>query len=313
MSNLLNELSTAVNSSNDQDLFKTLESIMESEPALELNSSDIIRQLLKINKPEVLKLTAEVIAELAKTESNRRVLTNDDVLNSLLKLLKENDDELCFETVRALGNICYENEEACNIIEKTGLDTFLSILKDDENRKDSALTVKICGLLINLFTLHDGLVRVALKDDIMNILEKVLAKYSKSFEENQILLTFLLSLLNIANDHLDELNMTLKESLCQIIIDIFKKSSNPEISIPCLEIFQVQCEKDEIKTLLAKGAVCELLFDLIQEHGHEVNDDDSRSVLKMACDLIVVILTGGGYIIVLLCLQQCFFIYCTNN
>lgn len=53
---------------------------------------------------------------------------------------------------------------------------------------------------------------------------------------------------------------------------------------------------DEIKSLLAKEGVCELLFSLIEQHRHKVNDDDSRAVMKMACDLIVVILTGGMYV-----------------
>ena len=45
--------------------------------------------------------------------------------------------------------------------------------------------------------------------------------------------------------------------------------------------------------LLAKAGVCELLLKLLEKHGPRCTDEETRSVLKVACNLIVLILTGG--------------------
>ncbi|KAJ8938448.1 hypothetical protein NQ314_011484 [Rhamnusium bicolor] len=292
MSNLLTKLSTATETLNEQEIIDTLKIILAQGTDIEIRNSDVLKNLLKINKNEIIKLTTEVIAEWAKLESNRKILTNEEIINALLVLLENSDVDVIFNAIRALGNICYENEEACNIINKTGIKSVLAILKKDSEREDKSLTMKTAGLLVNLFSLHDGLPRTALKSKVVPLLEQLLIKYYKPFEENQILLTFLLSILSSLSDYFDEQNVPFTEGLCQVVIDIFKVSTNPEISVTCLEIFHGQSEKDEIKTLLAIEGVCELLFELIEKYRHQVNDEESRSVLKMACDLIVVILTG---------------------
>jgi hypothetical protein len=60
-----------------------------------------------------------------------------------------------------------------------------------------------------------------------------------------------------------------------------------------LNFIKYQCVLDEIKTLLARQGVCELVFELIEKYRNQVNDEESRTVMKMACDMIVIILTGG--------------------
>lgn len=49
---------------------------------------------------------------------------------------------------------------------------------------------------------------------------------------------------------------------------------------------------EEIKALVANKGVCELVFELIEKYRNQVNDDETRSVMKMACDMIVIILMG---------------------
>jgi len=39
--------------------------------------------------------------------------------------------------------------------------------------------------------------------------------------------------------------------------------------------------------------LCELLVQLLEKHKSLVDDDETRNLMKMACDLIVLILTGG--------------------
>nr|XP_023024992.1 rap1 GTPase-GDP dissociation stimulator 1 [Leptinotarsa decemlineata] len=292
MSDLLKKLTKATEDLNEQEIIDNLKIILSENTNIELNNVDLLNALLKIDKNEILKLASEVTAEWAKSEQNRKVLTNEEVISKLLTKLENTDADVVLHVIRAIGNICYENEEACNIIGKFGVDNFLSILKADCEQTNNALTTKTAGLFVNLFNLNDGIIRTALKNELMPILEQLLHKYSESLEENEILLSFLLSVLTNVENYLDEQDIPFTESLCQVVIEIFQKTTNPEMSVMAIEIFHGQSEKDEIKTLLAKEGVCELLFELIEKYRHHVNDEDSRSLLKMACDLIVVILTG---------------------
>ncbi|CAG9816384.1 unnamed protein product [Phaedon cochleariae] len=290
MSYLLKNLTKATEDLNEQEIINNLKTLLAQEVNIKISNADVLYALLKIDKNEILLLTAELIAELAKFEQNRKQLTNEDIINKLMLLLDTKDNEVIFNIVRALGNICFENEEACNIINKQGIHIFLEILK--KNPEDSPLLTKALGLLVNLFTLHEGLMKSALKNDLISTLEQLLHKYANLLNKHPSLLTILLTVLNSVENYLDEMNIPFTEGLCQDVINIFKASTIPEISVIAVEIFHGQCEKDEIKMLLAREGVCELLFELIEKYRHKVDDEDSRSILKMACDLIVVILTG---------------------
>lgn len=52
---------------------------------------------------------------------------------------------------------------------------------------------------------------------------------------------------------------------------------------------------EEVKLLLTKANIPELLLKLIETHGPQCTSEETRSVLKVACNLIVLILTGGKY------------------
>lgn len=49
---------------------------------------------------------------------------------------------------------------------------------------------------------------------------------------------------------------------------------------------------DEVKLTLARSGLCELLFRLVEQHKSLAEDEDSRALMKLACDLIVLTLTG---------------------
>lgn len=243
MSDLFDKLVNAIETQDEEEIINNLKILLTQGINIEICNGDVINILLTMNRNEILKLSTEAIAEWAKIESNRESMTNENIINGLMSLLDNSDTDVVFNSIRALGNICYENEEACNLIDKVGINNILMILKNDDMRKDQSLTTKVSGLLLNLITLHDGIPQTALKNDIVPVLEKLLVKYFKEFEDNQMLLTFLLSILNNLLDYFDEQNITFTEKLCQVVIDIFKISTNPEVSVICLEIFHGQSEK----------------------------------------------------------------------
>lgn len=243
MSEPLNKLISATETLDEEEIINNLKSILTHGTNIEISNSDVMKILLQVNRTEILKLSTEVIAEWAKIAINRKNMTNESIINGLMSLLDNNDVDVVFNSIRALGNICYENEEACDLVDKIGINNILMILKNDDKRNDQILTTKVSGLLLNLISLHDGLSRTVLKNEIIPVLEKLLIKYFKTFEDNEMLLTFLLTVLNNLLDYFDEHNIIFSETLCQIVVDIFKKSTNPEISVICLEIFHGQSEK----------------------------------------------------------------------
>ncbi|KAJ8915842.1 hypothetical protein NQ315_004655 [Exocentrus adspersus] len=265
MSDLMKNLSAAAENMNEDEILKILRVMLAQETTVEIINSTVVTNLLKSNRTDIIQLSTEVIAEWAKTESNRKMITDEFIVSNLMDLLKNSNVDIVFNAIRALGNICYENKEACSLVEKVGISNILQILRDDDKRKDQLLTTKTSGFLLNLVNVHDGLCQTILKNEIMPTLEKLLTKYSKTSDENLMLLTFLLSILNHLLDYTDDQNISFTEEFCRVVISIFKSSTNPEISVICLEIFHGQSEKEEIKSLLAKEGVCELLFELIKK------------------------------------------------
>nr|CAI5826614.1 unnamed protein product [Callosobruchus analis] len=151
----------------------------------------------------------------------------------------------------------------------------------------------ILELLVNTSSTNDSLAKTLLKKDILEVTENLLSKNAKSIEDNKHLLMCLLSVLSILADYFEEQNIVFKNSLCLLVIDVFKKAKCVEIWVPCLEIFHSQVEKDDIKLLLASNGVCEFIYELIDDHTHlmEVENEDHKIVFQCACDIIVITLT----------------------
>lgn len=84
---------------------------------------------------------------------------------------------MVFTTIRALGNICYENEEASELVDKVGIAGILTVLRGDSKRDNSNLTTKVSGLLVNLLNTHESLPKTALKEGVLPIVENLLQKY----------------------------------------------------------------------------------------------------------------------------------------
>lgn len=98
----------------------------------------------------------------------------------------------------------------------------------------------------------------------------------------------ILELLNDAN------KIFLDERLTTILVNMLSTDTSSELSEICLELLHGQAEDENSKLLLAKAGVCELLLNLLEKHSPYCTDEETRSVLKIACNLIVLILTGDN-------------------
>lgn len=50
---------------------------------------------------------------------------------------------------------------------------------------------------------------------------------------------------------------------------------------------------DDVKLLLAKEGLCETIYKLLEKYKTLASTSEARALMKLACDLIVLILTGG--------------------
>lgn len=54
---------------------------------------------------------------------------------------------------------------------------------------------------------------------------------------------------------------------------------------------------DDVKLQLAKDGVCETIYRLLETYKTLANTNEARALMKLACDLIVLILTGGKHVV----------------
>lgn len=126
----------------------------------------------------------------------------------------------------------------------------------------------------------------ALEEDMVPIICSILEEDGINGGEAAVHVLLTLGILN------DENIIFLDERLTRILVDILANDTSSELSEMCLELLHGQAEDENAKLLLAKAEVCELLLKLLEKHGPQCNDEETRSILKVACNLIVLILTG---------------------
>nr|CAI5826616.1 unnamed protein product [Callosobruchus analis] len=294
MEDIFHELSLAVKENRKGEIVGKLDIILKEDSQIKLPDVYLVKDLLKLSDTDVVRMTLQVIAGCTRhIKKNREVLTDERVVRSLLSLMESTDSDLQIKATKALSHICAENGEASVLVEKGGVNIILALLEADHTREDNALTTNIFELLVNTSSTNDSLAKTLLKKDILEVTENLLSKNAKSIEDNKHLLMCLLSVLSILADYFEEQNIVFKNSLCLLVIDVFKKAKCVEIWVPCLEIFHSQVEKDDIKLLLASNGVCEFIYELIDDHTHlmEVENEDHKIVFQCACDIIVITLT----------------------
>lgn len=229
-----------LNAKNITSLKNELSALIPQENVI-LNSPEIIDALLNYDDNGVVLLTMKLIAECAKLESNRLLLTKANIIKSLLNQFKGDTDEI-YQAIRALGNICYENEQGCNYMGEEGLKSVLNILRDCENYP-KMLSTGACGLLLNLLTCSQHLRTLSGKCDILLLIEKVLRTNQRLTDSSVV--KHLLSILNTLNEDIEEIKDSDVVGIYSIVVDIMKETTDPEVNILCLEVFQNQCENSK--------------------------------------------------------------------
>lgn len=290
----MEEVMTCIASEDCESAEKKLMRVVKNSSEFKVKKSGYFDDLLVHRDNRILRVTADAIAELCKVPENRPAFSVPAVTNSMVNLLSNANADVVMHTMRAIGNLCFENSVARKLIGRRGLQALIDILKKqfDPETVDNKTVCICCGAMMNLVMSDDDLLKACIELQVAKLFETVIKHNIAEFDTMENTIGHLIFVLNMMCEHL--IDAWLPLSTVEVLVDVLKVSINPEISCMCLEVLRIQSESDEIKLALAHKGTCELVYDLVQRYGSHVDDEGSRSILKMACDLIVVILTGDA-------------------
>lgn len=231
----LEEVAVHLTSNNTPAVEKQLQTLLENPSNVNLESTEVIKLLLQCSDTQISELAAQTVAELAKNTKNRNVLTTSDVIQLLIKQVQSNNSNVVYQTLRAIGNICFENESGCSLIGEGGLQQIIAKVQS----KNHDVVYAGWGVLVNLLTTSEALGKAALKLKILDVIEGVL---SRSEEEDEAVVQQLLIVLNTVTEEIQEAQQQQLKRLCYQVIRIMKSTTNLEIGPLCLEFLFSQSE-----------------------------------------------------------------------
>lgn len=254
--------------------------------------------ILMHNTPSVNLAVAKIIAEMTKTPEQRTKFSDIGVLEKLNELLsvalanrKENGNlELIVQLCRALGNIFYSNDDARNVIfHLDGGRVLIDLLdvstSEIEKADEREFFAKVRGGVVSNYLLgNEELSQKAIELGVVS-------KMKTRIEETDEGLEHLLPLFSILTEQVSDL--TFPPEILILIAKILKRCTNSVVVEACLELLLCQAESDEVKLILAKEELTEHIFNSLDKYKAFADDVDAKSLVKLACDLIVLVLTGG--------------------
>ncbi|EDW08629.2 LOW QUALITY PROTEIN: uncharacterized protein Dmoj_GI20062 [Drosophila mojavensis] len=256
-------------------------------------------RLTQCEDTNVRKEAAKCHAEITKSEVQRKKFTKRDIIAAFLECLRhvpaaDGSMELPIQICRALGNICYLNDEARDLILELEGDAVLLRLLDIAEIEDTVNAPQFIkvrgGLLSNYLLGGEGLAKRAMELGIMQQLQRIVDTGASNVEQHEDLLLNTLPLLSILTENVADLNF---DSHLNIKLSrILAASTNPDLAEMCLELLHYQAESDEVKLLLAKDGLCETIYNLLEKYKTLASTSEARALMKLACELIVLILTG---------------------
>lgn len=254
---------TSINDSNGKAVITVLQSIStsaESNPA-NYDSVDVIDNLLQVlttcHDNCVREEAAKTIAEITKSDGQRKLFTNAIIIRELLKLLEGVNDAtllMATQSCRALGNICYNNDDACNLIHASNGDAILIGLLDisitaDANERYRTFGKLRGGLISNYLVAGEHLSKNAMDLNIMNKIEKIVNSCCLNVEQNEDILLSTLPLISLLTENVSDLNFSTQ--LNSNLAKILAASKNPDVAEICLEMLHYQAENGTQNLLIS--------------------------------------------------------------
>ncbi|XP_064644742.1 rap1 GTPase-GDP dissociation stimulator 1-like [Lineus longissimus] len=246
---------------------------------------------VNLSDENVMK-AAKLVAELAKTSSVREECVKQKFVDLFTKHLSSSDVETCTQVCRALGNICYDNDvgrEAMSNCE--GLEKLYNHLKrlhcDKKDDTHKASRMMGCGCLLNLTNTNELLQEKAIKLGALDLMNG----YMQDYIDDEDLMSMVLMTVSSLVDSESAKEQIIDSKLPTTVVKLYESPEVAEIEDAILELLATLAEDDSVKNDLCKTALTQHLLATIRTH-QDSDEDDSQTLVKLAADLIILLLTG---------------------
>lgn len=234
----------------------------------------------------------EIVAEITKNDAVRKMCTDAGFISYLLELLSSDDNALLLQAVRALGNICYINDEACEIVMNyQGVYKIIDLLNSlyrIESTETRYLVYVSIGCLMNLTDTIEKVQEQAIEAGAISLLLNYLEKY---YEDEEIAANCLLVLncLSVCENGKTQL---MEKSSLKSLMNGLEKSLSSDLMDSLLDLLEYLAENDPAKINMAELGMGDIMLKVIEKCQQNNWENESQHILKLACDLIILILTG---------------------
>lgn len=275
-----------------------LDKLSMAEDLQTVELKDTFLELLMHNTPNMNRLVTKTIAEMTKIPEQRTKFSDNEVLEKLNELLsatlarrkEAGSIDLTIQLCRALGNIFFSNDDSRNIIfhldgGKVLIDLLDVSTSEIENAEVLEMFAKVRGGVLSNYLL--GNEELSQKAIELGIIDRMKSRIEETVEG----LEHLLPLFSILTEQVSDL--TFPPEILILITRILKTSTNSDVAEACIELLLCQAESDDVKLLLAKEGLLEHICNSLEKYKTFVGSVDTKSLVKLSCDLIVLVLTGG--------------------
>ncbi|CAH1247012.1 RAP1GDS1 [Branchiostoma lanceolatum] len=235
---------------------------------------------------------AKLVAELAKNEFLRLPCVEAGLVQPLVGLLSCDEPAAVKQACRALGNICFDNDPARNVVKSLGglekLFAILQSLTSSQPQPDhSSMCAVGCGFLLNLTNTHESLQSEALSLGAVKVLVEILRQ---NMEDPSVCQMVLLCVGSMAESDAGKESLH-GASFAPHVVKLMETEVGSDLMETILELLATLAEHDEIKLQIVQaGATASLLRLTCESEG--ANEGDGSSLPKVSADLIVQLLTG---------------------
>ncbi|KAM9325458.1 rap1 GTPase-GDP dissociation stimulator 1-like [Gastrophryne carolinensis] len=218
-----------------------------------LTDYDVLPSLTRILKTRsnCKEKAAEVLAELAKNEETRKPCIDAGLVTALVPLLQSLDQELLLHAGRAIGRICYENNELQEQLVNMDVISSLVRILTDFPENDMLVRVDLLALsnLADLESAKEALSKTRVVEQLVKQLKR-----AENHERVEIIIEVLQMLAENEPLKIQLVDASVQETLCEILQKLQDSSQNEDMCT-------MKSSSDLIVSLLLGDDSMQKLFD----------------------------------------------------
>lgn len=253
---------------------------------------EAILPLMQIDVPESKAKVLMLIAELAKSEETRVPCVRAGLISTILAHLESEDPNVVLQALRAVGNICCENEQAKSVLlENKGAEKIVKKLgvleKSFDENSDNRVELAACGSMLNVASDDDALADEAVSFGAVSFL---FGFVKQSVHSNPCLCSMALSALSVLISSDKGKASFLEGEGAAILKMVVQGTDDDELIDSVFEILSSLIMDDNVKKLLVQQGYAEHLADVVTSLKHE-EDEHIKHRVQSSADFIVMLLT----------------------